>query len=239
MEAILQDLIKTNRTDLTQRTATKTVLVKGRTIDLAQIKRYMRRKGRSQPYLETWHNTQASQPASAIYKPGSLPSLKYAEKIWPPISDPGSHGWQSFLAESNSVDSYPLDLSFGNDNTLPYQLNLESPNSVLRKRAWASASEDILTCEEDRQPKRHRTSPSSNFACPFYKHAPTYYNPQNLDAECGRRYRTCAGPGWSSIRRLRCVRETLVIGYYFLTDQGALVPSSRRQLDSTSSATTD
>lgn len=200
MEAILQDLIKTNSTDLTQRTATKTVLVKGRPIDLAQIKRYMRRKGRSQPYLETWHNTQASQPALTIYRPSPLPSLKYAEKTWPPISDPGS---QSFLEGSNSVDSYPFDLSFSNDNTVPYQLNVEPPDSVLRKGARTSAPEDNLTCEEDRQPKRHRTPPTSNFACPFYKHAPTYYSPQNLNAECGRRYRSCAGPGWSSIRRLR------------------------------------
>jgi hypothetical protein len=208
MEAALQHLIKTNRADLTQRTGTKTVSINGRSIDLAQIKRYMRRKRCPQPYLETGYDTQASQSASSLYKPSSLPSLRYAETIWHPISEPGSHGWQSFLERPNSADSYPLDLSFGNDNTLPYQLNLESPDSVLRKRAWASASEDILTCEEDRQPKRHRTSPSSNFACPFYKHAPTYYNPQNLDAECGRRYRTCAGPGWSSIRRLRCVRDS-------------------------------
>jgi hypothetical protein len=206
MEAILQDLIKTNRTDLTQRTATKTVLVKGRPIDVAQIKRYMRRKRRSRPYLETLHNTQAPQSALTTYKPGSLPSLKYAEKIWPPISDPGSHVRQTFLEKPNSVDSCPLDLPFGNDNTLPYQSGLESPESALRKRAWAPAPDDILTYEEDRQPKRHRTPPCSNFACPFYKHAPTYYNPQNLDAEFGRRYRSCAGPGWSSIRRLRCVR---------------------------------
>jgi hypothetical protein len=207
MEAILQDLIKTNRTDLTQRTATKTVLVKGRSMDVAQIKRYMRRKRRSQPYLETWHNTQAPQPASTTYRPASLPSFKYSEKIWPAISGPGSHVRQASLEKSAPVDSCLLDSSFGNDNTLPYQSNLVSPDLVLRKRTWASASDDILTCEEDSQPKRHRTPPSSNFACPFYKHAPTYYSPQNLNAESGRRYRSCAGPGWSSIRRLRCVRD--------------------------------
>jgi hypothetical protein len=210
METILQRLIKTNRTDLIQRTGTKTFSVNGRSIDLAQIKRYMRRKGCSQPYLETWHDTQAPQSASKTYKPGSLPSLRHAETVWHPTSEPGSHVWQSFLEKSNSINFRPLDLSFGSNNNLPHQLMLESPNSALRKRTWASTSEELSTPEEDRQPKRQRsghcTATCSNFACPFYKHAPTYYNPQNPDAESGRRYRSCAGPGWSTIRRLRCVK---------------------------------
>ena len=210
MEAILQHLIKTNRSDLIQRTSTKTVSVNGRTIDLAQIKRYMRRRRYSQPCLEAWYDTQSSQPASKTYKPSSLPGLKYAETIWYPISEPGSHVWQSFLEKSDSIDLHPLDLSLGSNNNLPHQLMLESPNSPLRKRTWASTSEELSTSEEDRQPKRqrssHHTATCSNFACPFYKHAPTYYNPQNPDAEYGRRYRSCAGPGWSTIRRLRCAK---------------------------------
>jgi hypothetical protein len=231
MEAILQHLIKTNRADLIQRTGTKTFSVNGRSIDLAQIKRYMRRKGCSQPYLETWHDTQASQSASKTYKLGSLPSLRHAETTWHPISEPGSHVWQSFLEKPNSINFHPLDLSFGSNDNLPHQLMLESPNSALRKRTRASTSEELSTPEEDRQPKRQRsshcTATCSNFACPFYKHAPTYYNPQNPDAESGRRYRSCAGPGWSTIRRLRCVsRLELKLSFGFLTDQGTLASSS-------------
>lgn len=40
-------------------------------------------------------------------------------------------------------------------------------------------------------------------ACPFYKHDPRQYNPQNEDMDSAMRYRTCAGPGWESISRLR------------------------------------
>jgi hypothetical protein len=210
MEAILQHLIKTNWTDLVQRTSTKTVSVNGRSIDLAQIKRYMRRKGCSQSYLDAWYDTQASQSASNTYKLSSLPGLRYAEKTWHPISEPGNHIRQSIPEKSNSISFHPLDLSFSSNNNLPHQLMLEPPNSALRKRTWASTSEELSASEEDRQPKRqrssHHTATCSNFACPFYKHAPTYYNPQNPDAESGRRYRSCAGPGWSTIRRLRCVK---------------------------------
>jgi hypothetical protein len=210
MEAILQHLIKTNRTDLTRRTSTKTVSVNGRSIDLAQIKRYMRRKGCSQSYLDAWYDTQASQSASNTYKLSSLPGLRYAEKTWHPISEPGNHVRQSIPEKSNSISFHPLDLSFSSNNNLPHQLMLEPPNSALRKRTWASTSEELSASEEDRQPKRqrssHHTATCRNFACPFYKHAPTYYNPQNPDAESGRRYRSCAGPGWSTIRRLRCVK---------------------------------
>src|SRR5579859_4370846 len=108
MEAILQHLTTTNRSDLIQRTGTKTVSVNGRTIDLAQIKRYMRRKRCSQPYRETWYDTQSSQSASKTYKPSSLPSLRYAETTWHPISEPGSHVWQSFLERSDSINLHPL-----------------------------------------------------------------------------------------------------------------------------------
>jgi len=210
MEAILQHLLKTNWTDLVQRTSTKTVSVNGRSIDLAQIKRYMRRKGCSQSYLDAWYDTQASQSASNTYKLSPLPGLRYAEKTWHPISEPGNHVRQSIPEKSNSINFHPLDLSFSSNNNLPHQLMLEPPNSALRKRTWASTSEELSASEEDRQPKRqrssHHTTTCSNFACPFYKHAPTYYNPQNPDAESGRRYRSCAGPGWSTIRRLRCVK---------------------------------
>jgi hypothetical protein len=41
------------------------------------------------------------------------------------------------------------------------------------------------------------------FACPFYKHDPIQYNPQNSDSQLARRFRTCSGPGWDSTHRLK------------------------------------
>ena len=52
-----------------------------------------------------------------------------------------------------------------------------------------SSSSDITNCELD--PK---------LACPFHKHDPTKYCP-NIDS--GVKYRTCLGPGFSSISRLK------------------------------------
>jgi len=40
-------------------------------------------------------------------------------------------------------------------------------------------------------------------ACPFHKYDPRRYNPQNENIDSAMRYRTCAGPGWESISRLR------------------------------------
>jgi hypothetical protein len=221
MGAILQDLIQTHRTDLTQRTGTKTVSVNGRSIEMAQVKRYMRRKGLPQSGLELWPDTQTSQPGSTRCLPASVPSSMYTMKGWPNVSAPDEHIWQSILGRSNYVGFDPLDLSSRPENNLSYQLMLEYSDSTLQKRTRASASDGHSIPGEDRQPKRqrpsHHTPTYSNFACPFYKNNPSYYNPQNPDAETGRRYRSCAGPGWTSIRRLRWVR-TVVIGFHFLTD---------------------
>ena len=221
MGDILQDLRQTHQTDLTQRTGTKTVEVKGRMIDLAQVKRYMRRKGLSQSDVQPWSDTQASQTESPTSSPASVPSSMYAMKTCPPNSAHAGHALQSILEMSNYLGSCPLDLSFGNDTTLPYHFMLEYPESALHKRTLTSTPDDLSALGECGQFKRrrfsHHTPTSSNFACPFYKLDPTYYNPQNPDAELGRRHRSCAGPGWTSIRRLRYFKA--VVNLMLLSDK--------------------
>jgi hypothetical protein len=221
MGAILQDLVHTHRTDLTQRTGIKKVLVKGRAIEMAQVKRYIRRKGLPRSDIDPAPDTQASQTGSTTCSPTAVPFSMYTVKGWPHTSALDENPWQSLLQKSKYMGLYPLDLSFRADDALPYQLTLEYSDSALQKRTLASTLDDHSIAEEDRQPKRQRSShltPTwSNFACPFYKYNPSYYNPLNPDAETGRKYRPCAGPGWATIRRLRWVR-TVVIGFYFLTD---------------------
>lgn len=59
--------------------------------------------------------------------------------------------------------------------------------------------------ESDARRKRRKVSTINSttpletrtLACPFYKHNPLRYNPSTM------RFRTCAGPGWDSISRLR------------------------------------
>lgn len=221
MGAILQDLVRTHRTDLTRRTGIKTVSVKGRSIEMAQVKRYIRRKGLPRSDIDPAPDTQSSQKGSTTYSPTPVPFSMCTMKGWPHTSTPDENAWQSILEKSNYMGLYPLDLSFRADDDLPYQLMLEYSDSALQKRTLTSTSGDHSNTEEDRQPKRQRscylTPTWRNFACPFYKNHPSYYNPLNPDAEIGRRYRPCAGPGWATIRRLRWVR-TVVMGFYFLTD---------------------
>ena len=209
MNAILQDIIHTHWSDLTQRTGTKTVFANGRWIEVAQIKRYMRRKRLPPPDVEPCTDTQASHVRSATCLPTSVFPLRYEMTIRPHISAPQGLAWPSTIESSNSSGSNPLSLPLGNDTALPHHLMLEYPDSVMHKRTLMSTSDDVSHGREDRQSKRacssHRAWTSTNFACPFYKHDPAFYNPQNADAEIARRYRSCAGPGWKSIRRLRCV----------------------------------
>jgi hypothetical protein len=62
---------------------------------------------------------------------------------------------------------------------------------------------------EDRSPKRPRplSKCSSDkplglkFACPYHQHNPRKYGIN--DAFCDANYRTCAGPGWTSVARIK------------------------------------
>jgi hypothetical protein len=206
MGAILQDLVHTHRTDLTQRTGIKTVSVKGRSIEMAQVKRYIRRKGLPWSDIDPAPVTQASQTAVTTCSPTPVPLSMYTMKGSPHTPTHDEDKWQSIREKSNYIGLCPMDLSFHPNDAHPYWLTLEYSDSTLPKRTLASTSGNSIA-GEDRQPKRQRSShlpPTwSNFACPFYKNNPSYYNPLNPDAETGRRYRPCAGPGWATIRRLR------------------------------------
>jgi hypothetical protein len=207
MGAILQDLIRTHPTDLTQRTGTKIVSVNGRLVAMAHVKRYIRRKGLPTSHAEPWSDTRASQSGPATCSLAPVPLLADAMENRPHVSAPDEQVWQSILQRSNYVALYPLHQPFRAEDPHPCQFMFHDTTVTGQKRTWASASADQSTPAEERQPKRQRpsqqTSTCNNLACPFYKNNPSYFNPQNPDAEAGRKYRCCAGPGWTNIRRLR------------------------------------
>lgn len=62
----------------------------------------------------------------------------------------------------------------------------------------ASAS-SLASCKR----QKLSTKKAWAFACPFFKYDPARYNPQNSDSQLARRFRTCSGPGWDSIHRLK------------------------------------
>jgi hypothetical protein len=219
MGAILQDLILTHPADLTQRTGRKTVSVRGQVIDMAQVKRYIRRKGLPASHVEPWSDTGASPTGSTICPQTLAPLLVDAMKACPSLSAPDEQSCPPILPSSNPLALYPPYTPFHAPDPRPGQLTFQHTNSTAQERTLPSTSAHDSISGEERQPKRqrpsHQTLTCTNLACPFYKHNPAYYNPQNPDTETGRRYRCCAGPGWTNIRRLRQVtpRRTLLLPF--------------------------
>lgn len=203
MGAILQDLILTHPTDLTQRTSTKTVSVRGQVIGMAQIKRYIRRNGLPAAYVAP------SPTASTICLADTI-------KACPSLSAPDQQSCPPVLPRSNPRGFCPPDAPFD------AQEARQHTNTTAQKRTWSSTLAHGSISGQERQPKRqrpsHQTLTCTNLACPFYKYNPAYYNPQNPDTETGRRYRCCAGPGWTNIRRLRQVTPLSHSASPFLTD---------------------
>lgn len=83
--------------------------------------------------------------------------------------------------------------------------------AVSPKRAYATIDAGKESCADDastsplanRKRQKLSTKKAWAFACPFYKHDPVRYNPQNTDSQLARRFRTCSGPGWDSTHRLK------------------------------------
>jgi hypothetical protein len=89
-----------------------------------------------------------------------------------------------------------------------YEVRSICPSDVIDEPLTAGESSDDEDKEQsDPRSKRQKITTSTVamklLACPFYKHHPGRYNPRNEDIDLAMRYRTCAGPGWESVSRLR------------------------------------
>lgn len=95
------------------------------------------------------------------------------------------------------------------------QISLASPSAISDKASTVGKGTNENEDEETNATRKRRRVSATNstlssetkvLACPFYKHDPQRYSPQNKDIYSAMRYRTCAGPGWESISRLRYIR---------------------------------
>src|SRR5436190_20613217 len=125
MGAILQDLILTHPTDLTQRTARKTVSVRGQVIGMAQIKRCIRRNG-----LPAAH--------AAPLPPASTICLADAIKACPSLSAPDQQPCPPVLPSSNPRAVYPPDAPFDAQDARQGRLTFQHPNTTAQERTWSS-----------------------------------------------------------------------------------------------------
>jgi hypothetical protein len=81
---------------------------------------------------------------------------------------------------------------------------------IFPKRTYTTTNAGNESCLDDASassPASHKLQKLSTktraFACPFHKHDPIRYNPQNSESQLARRFRTCSGPGWDSTHRLK------------------------------------
>jgi hypothetical protein len=81
--------------------------------------------------------------------------------------------------------------------------------STGKKRAQPRdlSSEDEDDGDQKRQKKANSTNSATSraqlLACPFNKYDPRIYGPYNEDKAMVRKFKTCGGPGWEKIHRLK------------------------------------
>lgn len=114
----------------------------------------------------------------------------------------------SYLQHRGYQDSDSLK---GPSASTSYLTNVQCTTQYTTQYTTQKSANEYDEEESDARRKRRRITATSlassletkALACPFYKHNTRRYNPQNGDMDSAMRYRTCAGPGWESISRLR------------------------------------
>jgi hypothetical protein len=194
------------------------LVVDGRSVSVSLVKRYLRRlrlsetpRDNSASYSEETRSEDAifaspsasptarNAPADKCERPATvdvwLPSPLHSLPSTPAVNSPhGMHlssqklGFLDFRVPSPSTISNGLhttEKSYEDDDD-------DDEESDARRKRRKLIVPNVKSSLETR-----------TLACPFYKHNPQRYNPQNKDMDLAMRYRTCAGPGWESISRLR------------------------------------
>jgi hypothetical protein len=187
------------------------VKLRDRDIPLHRVERYIRRRG----LLE-----------SSEQAPSSPQSFRLDTTLSP---DQSVH--TPVVEASNSTENADPDMD-PTPSTSPFALTFTPASPVIPAGDAADlasagsstfskspvtvdiSSQESYEEEGENRSKRRRLSTTNStslseartLACPFYKHNPGRYNPQNEDTSLAMRFRTCAGPGWKSVSRLRYVR---------------------------------
>ena len=123
---------------------------------------------------------------------GPSPSPLRSRVATPPARSPDSvHAFQDSGALENppSRHSHVSDEPFLANRISHTYEDEESDGRKKRRKVIATTMPSLLDTKA--------------LACPFYKHNPRRYNPRNENMSSAMRYRTCVGPGWETISRLR------------------------------------
>lgn len=219
IDDLLGQYTKEELQNLTQTGCESSLIVKGRKLSLSLVKRYIRRLRQSE----------TSAGPSASLSPGAR-SNRF-------ISAPPGTIHPSQDAQTEKVDGHPTVQTHASMPSWSWIYNVSAPGKRaayhgvqragscdVRLSSPCNLSDEPLSTdlschgydqeENDGRRKRRKISPKNvasletqALACPFYKHNPQRYNPQNEDMNSAIRYRTCAGPGWETISRLRYLKS--------------------------------
>lgn len=219
IESLLQRHSKRQLQDAVINPSQSAVAVNGRPLRLSTLQRYLRRTRFSQS-PERCSPASSTRPQSDDSSShGPFRTLPQARSAPPNNFDESAAGKNQLLSTLpfqpqtfRSVTTSPHHVSQSShefemeDDPFPWSCKLFSAPSTTGKRTNLSeGGDDDARRKRRRVPARNMASSTGTktLACPFYKHDPQRYNPQNDNISSAMRYRTCAGPGWESISRLR------------------------------------
>ena len=218
IEYLLRGLSKEQLQDAIMNQSQSAVTVNGRTLRLSLLQRYLRRTRFSQT-PERCSPAPSTRPQSDDSSShGPFRTVSQAQSASPNKCDESAPekihllSFQPRTSHSITLNPHPVSQSSGEfemeNDLFPWDPKLSSVPFATEKRTNLNEEgNDEARKKRRRVPARNMTSPTGTktLACPFYKHDPQRYNPQNDNISSAMRYRTCAGPGWESISRLRYV----------------------------------
>lgn len=214
------------------------VFQQGKAPSQAKVMRHLRRRGHSLSLAEpTESPLTGSLPTDfVVASPSTLSDSQIIERTQ---SETGatfnSQSLTSFDPGLDPLLTTASDACSRSQKSNSLDVASHSPSRVSPAPADRFTNEGDGDDDDESASRRKRTKVSgTNFmsaletkalACPFYKHNPRRYSPQNMHIDSAMRYRTCAGPGWESISRLRCSTLLLDIPLAYLPDNISFAPT--------------
>ncbi|ERF71178.1 hypothetical protein EPUS_06007 [Endocarpon pusillum Z07020] len=219
IEYVLRSLPKDQLQDAIMDPSQSAVTVKGRTLRLSLLQRYLRRTRVSQTPKRCSPASSTRPQSDASSSHGSFRKLPQAQTPLPDNCNESAPGKIQLLSTlpsqpqtSCSITTSPHHVSqsshefeMEDDSFLAGFKRFSAPSTTEKRTNLSEEGDDDARRKRRRVPARNMASSTGTktLACPFYKHDPQKYNPQNDNISSAMRYRTCAGPGWESISRLR------------------------------------
>jgi Clr5 domain len=201
VDDLLQHYTKDELQNKVQNGHGSSLMVKGKRLSVSDVKRHLRRiKPLEIPADSRKSPLSSSKSEDFIFaSPSTAPNVRSSKREEP---TPSPYRTRLSTPPALTTRGAYLDVRSASPS------NISTEAFTTDKSSYEHEKEESDTQRKRRRLSKPRLASSLDtraLACPFYKHNPWIYNPQNEDMESAMRYRTCAGPGWESISRLKYV----------------------------------